>query len=150
MAISSTSRKDEGFIEKIPECDQPESKIHYIPHHLVRKKSATTSSKKVYDCICRSLPYNPSLNDCLLSTPPTLNDNTSLFIRFRYAVDTDIEKVFSNVGLAEEKPDAMRLFWLSNSADPDRALQTYRFKSVLFGATFLFQFECCHFEALGI
>ncbi|MES9974415.1 MAG: DUF1759 domain-containing protein [Candidatus Thiodiazotropha sp.] len=134
--ISEQERR--GFIEKIPECDQPVSKIHYIPHHPVRKESATTPIRIVYDCGCRSLLDSPSLNDCLMNTPPTLNDITSLFLRFRshkYAVTTDIEKAFLNIGLAEEDRDATRFYWLSNPEDPDSTLQTYRFKSVLFGAT---------------
>ena len=69
--ISEHERR--GFLEKIPECDQPESKIHYIPHHPVRKESAITPIRIVYDYSCRSLPDNPSQNDCLLSTPPNLH-----------------------------------------------------------------------------
>ena len=74
-----------GFVEKVPECDQPKSMIHYIPHHPVRKESATTPIRIVYDCSCKSSSDSPSLNDCLMSTPPKLNDITSLFLRFRRA-----------------------------------------------------------------
>ena len=72
-----------------------------------------------------------------MSTPPKLNDITSLFLRFRsdrYAVTTDIEKAFLNIGLAEKDRDVTRYYWLSNPADPYSALQTYRLKSVLFVA----------------
>ena len=112
--------------------------IHYIPHHPVRKESATTPIRIVYDCSCKSSSDSPSLNDCLMSTPPKLNDITSLILRFRsdrYAVTTDIEKAFLNIGLTKEDRDVTRFYWLSNPADPNSALQTYRFKSVLFGAT---------------
>ena len=71
-----------GFVEKVSECDQPKSMIHYIPRHPVRKESATTPIRIVYDCSCRSSRDSPSLNDCLMSTPPKLNDITSLFLRF--------------------------------------------------------------------
>ena len=93
-----------GFVEKVPECDQPKSMIHYIPHHPVRKKSATTPNKIVYDCSCKFSSDSHSLNDCLMSTPPKLNDITSLFLRFRN-VTTDIEEAFLNIGLTKEDRD---------------------------------------------
>jgi ribonuclease HI len=67
-----------------------------------------------------------------------LNDLTSILIHFRanrYAVTTDIEKAFLNIGLDADDRDVTRFFWLSDPDDPSSALQTYRFKSVLFGAT---------------
>ena len=146
-----------GFVEKVSECDPPKSMIHYIPHHPVRKETATTPIRIVYDCSCRSSRHSPSLNDCLMSTPPKLNDITSLFLWFRstppnlnditslfllfrsdrYESTTDIEKAFSNIGLTKEDRDVTRFYWLSNPADPNSALQNYRYKSVLFEATCL-------------
>ena len=82
--------------------------------------------------------YSPSLNDCLESTPPQLNDLTSILTRFRlhrFAVCTDIEKAFLHVQLDERDRDVTRFLWLSDMNDPDSKLTTYRFKSVLFGAT---------------
>jgi len=79
-----------------------------------------------------------SLNDCLSSEPPNLNDLTNIllrFIRHPVAVYTDIEKAFLHVQLAEEDRDVTRFFWLSNQEDPTSLLITYRFNTVLFGAT---------------
>ncbi|XP_071141981.1 uncharacterized protein [Mytilus edulis] len=42
---------------------------------------------------------------------------------------------FLNVGLDIEDRDVTRFFWLSKPKDPNSDLITYRFKSVLFGAT---------------
>ena len=50
-------------------------------------------------------------------------------------MSTDIEKAFLNVGLDIEDRDVTRFFWLSKPTDPNSDLTTYRFKSVLFGAT---------------
>ncbi|XP_063426809.1 uncharacterized protein LOC134710384 [Mytilus trossulus] len=126
------------FIERVDETAETQGIIHYIPHHPVQKESSTTPIRIVYDCSCRQSPYSPSLNDCLLDTPPKLNDLTKILMRFRanpVAITIDIEKAFLHVGLNEDDRDATRFLWLSNPSDPTSNLQTYRFKSVLFGAT---------------
>ncbi|XP_060594284.1 uncharacterized protein LOC132748689 [Ruditapes philippinarum] len=59
-------------------------------------------------------------------------------VRFRlekYAISTDIEKAFLNVRLHKDDRDVTRFLWLSNPDNADSPLTTYRFKSVLFGAT---------------
>jgi len=128
-----------GFIEKIESSDDhSNNRIHYIPHHPVRKESSTTPIRIVYDCSCRQNSESPSLNDCLSSAPPQLNDLTNILTRFRlgkYAITTDIEKAFLQIGLAEEDRDATRFFWLSDPTEPKSKLDIYRFKVILFGAT---------------
>ena len=92
----------------------------------------------LYDCSSRKSPNLPSLNDCLESTPPILSDLTNILVRFRthrYAATTDIEKAFLHIGLDENDRDATRFLWSSDVQNPDSPLITYRFKSVLFGAT---------------
>ena len=135
--IADQERRD--FIEKVTDnTPDPDRRVHYIPHHGVRKDSATTPIRIVYDCSCRQNIDSPSLNDCLESTPPQLNDLTSILTRFRlhrFAVCTDIEKAFLHVQLDERDRDVTRFLWLSDMNDPDSKLTTYRFKSVLFGAT---------------
>lgn len=130
-------QESRGFIEKVPDGSLA-TRIHYIPHHGVKKQSATTPIRIVYDCSCRQSSFSPSLNDCLQSTPPELNDIVSVLMRFRlgkFAVSTDIEKAFLHVGLHEDDRDVTRFFWLSDPANPKSSLTTYRFKVVLFGAT---------------
>ena len=121
-----------GFIEKVSgNTNTNESaKIHYIPHHAVKKDSTTTPIRIVYDCSCKQNANSPSLNDCLSSEPPVLNDLTGILVRFRlepYAVSTDIEKAFLNVGLELEDRDATRFFWLRGPADPSSPLEENRF-----------------------
>lgn len=129
-----------GFIEKvdIKETETPKRNVHYIPHHGVEKDSLTTPVRIVYDCSCRQSKADPSLNDCLLSTPPQLNNLASILIRFRlhgFALTTDIEKAFLHIQLDEDDRDFTRFLWLSDPSNPDSSWTTYRFKSVLFGAT---------------
>ena len=127
-----------GFLEKVPTEKELPPEVHYIPHHPVKKESSTTSVRIVYDCSCRQSSDLPSLNDCLESTPPVTNDLTSILIRFRLhddALTTDIEKAFLHMGLRETDRDMTRFLWLENPYDPNSQLTTYRFRSVLFGAT---------------
>ncbi|XP_052271452.1 uncharacterized protein LOC127872161 [Dreissena polymorpha] len=126
-----------GFIERV-ENDSTSARIHYIPNHGVKKDSATTPIRIVYDCSCRQVTGSASLNDCLMSTPPELNDLTLLLMKFRigqYGVVSDIEKAILNVMLHEDDRDVTRFLWLSDPTDPCSSLTTYRFRAVLFGAT---------------
>ncbi|XP_053390638.1 uncharacterized protein LOC128553494 [Mercenaria mercenaria] len=125
------------FIEEVMPTDEPGKRVHYIPHHAVKKESSTTPIRIVYDCSCRMSRNHPSLNDCLQSTPPQLNDLAAILVRFRFhkfAVVSDIEKAFLNVGLHEKDRDVTRFVWPSDPTNPDSPLKTYRFKSVLFGS----------------
>ncbi|XP_063435623.1 uncharacterized protein LOC134716543 [Mytilus trossulus] len=127
-----------GFIERIDNPTTSTEHAHYIPHHSVKKDSATTPIRIVYDCSCRRSQDTPSLNDCLRKEPPILNDISTLLMRFRenrYAVVTDIEKAFLQITLDEKDRDMTRFFWLKDSTDPTSKLITYRFKAILFGAT---------------
>ena len=124
-----------GFIERVAD-PQPTDKAHYIPHHPVKKDSATTPIRIVYDCSFHSSPDNHSLNDCLLVGPPFLN-MCSILLRFRtftYGLSTDIEKAFLHAGLDDSDRDFTRFFWLSNPKDPESKFQVFRFKTVLFGS----------------
>ncbi|XP_063447017.1 uncharacterized protein LOC134726541 [Mytilus trossulus] len=127
-----------GFIEKVNDENDNGKSTHYIPHHAVKKDSTTTPIRIVYDCSCKKSPDHASLNDCLMSTPPDLNDLTKILMGFRtkkYAISTDIEKAFLHIGLDEKDRDFTRFFWLSDTDNPSSTLTTYRFKSILFGAT---------------
>ena len=126
-----------GFIEKIDD-DSHKMNVHYIPHHPVKKESSTTPIWIVYDCSCKQTSDSPSLNDCLHSGPPTLNDLCAILLRFRqhrFAFAADIEKAFLHVQLDEADRDSTRFLWLSDPADENSPFVTYRFRVVLFGAT---------------
>ncbi|VDI65680.1 Hypothetical predicted protein [Mytilus galloprovincialis] len=98
-----------GFIERVDELEPTINKVHYIPHHaVVKKDSSTTPIRIVYDCSCKMYQNQPSLNDCLMKTPPELNDLSKILVRFRlhrYAITTDIEKAFLHVGLNKDDRD---------------------------------------------
>jgi len=105
--------------------------------HAVLKDSSTTPVHIVYDCSCHQAKNKPSLNDCLLTGQPQLNDLCSIILRFRLhpvGICTDIEKVFLNIQLHENDRGWTRFLWLSDPQDPNSEFVTYRFRVVLFGA----------------
>ena len=125
-----------GFIEKMQD-PVSTTRCHYIPHHAVRKDSPTTPVRIVYDCSCHQTKNQPSLNDCLLTGQPQLNDLCCIILRFRLhpvGICTDIEKAFLHIQLHEDDRDYTRFLWLSDPQDPDSEFVTYRFRVVLFGA----------------
>ena len=136
-----SDQEKRGFIEKV-ETSEISNRMPYIPHHAVKKDSATTPLRIVYDCNCREAPDAPSLNDCLVSMPPMINminDLTGIITRLirkhKYAVSTDIEKAFLQIGLNKNDRHVTRFMWLSDPSDPTSELVTYRFKVILFGTT---------------
>ena len=63
---------------------------------------------------------------------------SAILLRFRqhrFAFSADIEKAFLHVCLDETDRDATRFLWLSDPADENSPIETYRFRVVLFGAT---------------
>ena len=130
-----TEQLTHGFIEKITESDVPRH-CHFIPHHAVKKESATTPIRIVYDCSCRQSPHHPCLNDCLEVGPPFLIDLCTLLLRFRMhniALVTDIDKAFLHVQLEEADSKFTHFVWLSEVDNPESSFEIYRFRVVLFG-----------------
>lgn len=131
------SQLNSNFIEIVQDIET-ENRCHYLPHHCVLKQSETTPVRVVFDCSSRAKESLHSLNDCLFSGPPLLNELVGVFLRFRYhkyACVSDIEKAFLMVELDEEDRDVTRFLWPEDPNDPQSKLIVYRFRVVLFGAT---------------
>ena len=126
------------FIERVHDVDERHDSSHYLPHHGVLRDSSTTPLRIVYDCSARIAKSKASLNDCLYSGPPLINDLVSILINFRsdlFACVSDIEKAYLNVQLAECDRDYTRFLWINDINNPHSEIIVYRFKVVLFGAT---------------
>ena len=118
--------------------DDTTQDVHYLPHHLVKKESATTPIRIVYDCSCHGDGNSASLNDCLMVGPPFLNNLCAILLRFCihiFAFSTDIEKAFLHVKLHPSDRNFTRFLWPSNPQIPDDDFQTYRFTVVPFGSS---------------
>ena len=111
---------------------------HYLPHRAVKKDSATTPIRIVYDCSCRGNGKSASLNDCLITEPPFLNNLCAILIHFRchtFALATDIEKAFLHVKLHPDDRNFTRFLWTPRSENFTDKFVTYRYTVVPFGSS---------------
>ena len=125
------------FIEVVKNPSVNEN-CHYLPHMPVVRDSLTTPLRIVFDCSAKLSNKHASLNDCLLTGPTLTEELGKTLLKFRvdpYVCTADISKAFLRIGLHEDDRDFTRFIWLSDPADANSKLVTYRFKSVLFGAT---------------
>jgi len=128
---------DLGIIERCDE-NKDESK-RYIPHHAVIKNtSSTTKMRIVFDASARD-ENGLSLNDCLFEGPNLFPDLVGVIIRFRlyeYALCSDLEKAFLQIGINENDRDYLRFLWfeeINENEWPNGKVVSYRFKRVPFG-----------------
>ena len=127
--VNSYVEKD--FIEEVP--NQP-IEGHYMPHHAVFKKSATTPLRIVFNA--SSKPKDgKSLNDCLLTGPSLTAKLHEILVQFRkgiYAVTADISKAFHRIIVDPDDRKFLKFLWQNPETEE---LVTYQFRVVLFGAT---------------
>ena len=122
---------EKEFIEQIP--NHP-VEGHYMPHHAVFKKSATTPLRIVFNASSKP-NEGKSLNDCLMTGPSLTAKLHGILVQFRqgtYAVTTDTSKAFHRIIVDEEHRKFLKFLWLNLES---YELLTYQFKVVLFGAT---------------
>ena len=125
------------FIEEVPHA-RPIENSHYLPHHAVSKDSVTTPLRIVFNCSAKEAPGAASLNDCLMTGPSLTEKIGDVLLKFRtgqFAYTADISKAFLRVGLQDGDRDFTRFLWPENPDNPHSRIKTYRFRSVLFGAT---------------
>ncbi|XP_069191662.1 uncharacterized protein [Procambarus clarkii] len=127
---------DKKFIEVVTIDDVKEG--HYLPHHAVLKNSATTAIRIVFNCSAKTKQNSVSLNDCLQTGPSLTQMLYNVLLKYcirTYAYTANISKAFLRVGLQEEDHNYTKFLWIKDPNDPSSELITYRFASVLFGAT---------------
>ena len=125
-------QEEQGFIERV--YDGTTQNVHYLPHHPVKKESATTPIRIMYDCNCRGHGNLISLNDCLIIGLLPLNNLCPILIQFR-TFSADIEKAFLHVKLHPTVRNYTRFLWPTNPTDPTSEFQPYRFTVVPFGSS---------------
>ena len=121
-----------GDAEEAPVLAQEGVKL-YIPHHGVYHPKKN-KIRVVFDCSARF--KGTSLNDHLLSGPNLTNNLVGVLCRFRrypYAIICDVEKMFHQFIVREDR-DYLRFLWWPNG-DVTKEPKEYRMKVQLFGAT---------------
>ena len=122
---------EKELIEQIP--NHP-AEGHYMPHHGVFKKSATTPLRIVFNASSKP-NEGKSLNDCLLTGPSLTAKLHEILVQFRqgtHAATADISKAFHRIIVEPEHRKFLKFLWQNLES---HELLTYQFKVVLFGAT---------------
>ena len=98
---------EKDFIEEIP--NEPIAG-HYLSHHPVFKKSATTPVRIVFNTSSKHTD-SISLNDCLLTGPSLtakLHDILLTFHQGKFAITEDISKAFHRIIVNEQDRDYLK------------------------------------------
>ena len=122
---------DKEFIEQIP---NHSVEGHYMPHHAVFKKSATTPLRIVFNASSKP-NEGKSLNDCLMTGPSLTAKLHKILVQFHqetHAVTADISKAFHRIIVDKDHRKFLKFLWINLES---YELLTYQFKVVLFGAT---------------
>ncbi|XP_052699402.1 uncharacterized protein LOC128176925 [Crassostrea angulata] len=137
FAATSIDKEDGHHVAKIPWKEN--SPCLPTNYEIVKRRTENVIQRLAKDPkICKDKTGHVSLNDCIEPYSPVMNDITSILTRFRlnkFAVTADIEKAFLQIELHQKDRDATRFLWLSDPGNASSPLTTYRFRSVLFGAT---------------
>jgi len=123
--------------ERIPTLDleKPQEEVFYLPMHVVRKASSTTTkTRAVFDASAKS-STGVSLNDTLLVGPTVHSSLIDVLLRFRLhrvALTTDVSRMYRGVMLVPSDKDLHRFIWRSSVTEP---LRDYRMTRVTFGVS---------------
>lgn len=124
-----------GHIELVPRdrINAPSCDVFYLPHHAVLKEASTTTKLRVVFDASRKSSTGISLNDKLLVGPKIQDDLYSILIRWRkheFVFISDAEKMFRQVGLAQNDRDFQRFLWRFNT---NERIKEYRITTVIDG-----------------
>ena len=125
----------QNHAELVPASDleKPVSEVFYLPMHVVRKESSsTTKVRAVFDASASS-STGVSLNDTLLVGPTVHSSLTEVLLRFRLhriALTADVSRMYRAVLLDTADKDLHRFVWRSSPSEP---LRDYRMTRVTFG-----------------
>ena len=123
--------------ELVPVTDlrKPPNKVFYLPVHVVRKESSTTTKvRAVFDASAKSAT-GISLNDTLLVGSTVHSSLVDVLLRFRFyrfALTTDVSKMYRAVKLSHSDKDYHRFVWRRSQNDP---ILDYRMTRITFGVS---------------
>ena len=103
---------------------------------MFRQSSQTTKLHIVYNGSARAFNNEPSLNDCLETSPSHIPKLFDILVRFRWhkiAMTADIEKAFLMVADDERDRDFLRFLWVKDPLKSPCELVLLRFTRLVFG-----------------
>ena len=126
-----------GHAEVVPPIDmeKPHQHVFYLPMHIVRKESSTTTKvRAVFDASAKT-STGVSLNETLMVGPTVHSPLVDVLLRFRLyrvALTTDVSRMYRGVELSQDDRDLHRFVWRKNTSEP---LQDFRMTRVTFGVS---------------
>jgi len=109
------------------------TRVQYLPHHcVIREESSSTKLRVVYDGSALTVT-GKSLNDAQYVGAKQQKDLFDILLRFgnhKYAMTTDIEKMFRMIWVHSDHCDLQRILWYENDQ-----LKIYRLKTVTYGTS---------------
>ena len=122
-------------LEKIPqhEIAKPSGTFAYLPHHIVKKESSTTTKYRVVFDGSAASADGTSLNGSILVGGRLQDDLFHILVRFRLhpiALSADIAKMYRQVALDTNDCDFHRILWRTDSTKP---IEHYRLVRVTYG-----------------
>lgn len=109
--------------------------FYYLPHHcVVRKDSATTKVRVVFNASCKTT-NGQSLNDNLLTGPKLQQNIVTVLLKFRIhniVFTSDIKMMYRFINIHEKDREYQRILWRTN---PNDSIRDYRLCTVTFGVS---------------
>lgn len=135
VALNEYMNMDHAEPVPMEELCKPVNKVYYLPMHMVRKESSTTSKVRIVFDASATTGSGASLNDQLLVGPTVHSPLIDVLLRFRrhkVALAADVSRMYRAVLLPEDQRDLHRFVWRD---DPRRPLIDYRMKRLTFGVS---------------
>ncbi|XP_062716565.1 uncharacterized protein LOC134291988 [Aedes albopictus] len=126
-----------GHMEDVTDSEDLETNTlsYYLPHHcVVRPDSLTTKLRVVFDA-SGATSTGVSLNDGLMVGPVVQDDLVSITLRFRmsrYAIVSDIEKMYRQILVFSSDRCLQKILWRSSPSEP---MRTYQLSTVTYGTS---------------
>ncbi|XP_065074711.1 uncharacterized protein LOC135698594 [Ochlerotatus camptorhynchus] len=124
-----------GHMQEVSEDSLSTSAFFYLPHHcIVRPDSLTTKLRVVFDASCAT-DTGISLNDALMVGPVVQEDLICITMRFRvprYAIISDVEKMYRQIWVYFLDCLLQQILWLDK---PDGPIRIFQLKTVTYGTS---------------
>ncbi|KAF8783509.1 hypothetical protein HNY73_013663 [Argiope bruennichi] len=135
---------DDQHVELADNSPCNESKLFYLPHHIVKKQKNDEKKWRIVFDASSHTPGHPYLNDALEQGPNLLPEIFATLLRFRlhkFAITSDGRQAFLQLILDEEDRNCTRFLWFRTEKDANGKIHlrneilTYRFSRLPFGLT---------------